>query len=160
MGLLCHERGISTLGQQLGFARELDTIAGMIRDRGDARPDLLTGLGRGDARPDLLTGLGRAPGDALWRTQHAGRDGAGEAGPEALTYKHEWSNWHRALGELAMDAMGPEGPAWSDDAERAALQHMYLFARSETIYGGTNEVQINIIAERGLGMPREPRGKA
>jgi alkylation response protein AidB-like acyl-CoA dehydrogenase len=34
---------------------------------------------------------------------------------------------------------------------------MYLFARSDTIYAGSNEIQRNIISERGLGMPREPR---
>jgi len=34
---------------------------------------------------------------------------------------------------------------------------MYLFTRSDTIYAGTNQIQRNIIAERALGMPREPR---
>ena len=37
------------------------------------------------------------------------------------------------------------------------LQRMYLFTRSDTIYGGSNEIQRNIIAERALGLPREPR---
>jgi alkylation response protein AidB-like acyl-CoA dehydrogenase len=62
---------------------------------------------------------------------------------------------------LAMDVMGPEceilegGPY-----ELSRLQSMYLFVRSDTIYGGTNQIQRNIIAERGLGMPREPKGTA
>ena len=38
------------------------------------------------------------------------------------------------------------------------LQQVYLFSRADTIYGGTNEIQLNLIAERGLGMPREARG--
>jgi alkylation response protein AidB-like acyl-CoA dehydrogenase len=38
------------------------------------------------------------------------------------------------------------------------LQSLYLFTRADTIYGGTNQIQRNIIAERALGMPREPRG--
>jgi alkylation response protein AidB-like acyl-CoA dehydrogenase len=38
------------------------------------------------------------------------------------------------------------------------LQSMYLFSRADTIYGGTNQIQRNLIAERALGMPKEPRG--
>jgi alkylation response protein AidB-like acyl-CoA dehydrogenase len=37
------------------------------------------------------------------------------------------------------------------------MQSRFLFSRSDTIYGGTNEIQRNIIAEQGLGLPREPR---
>jgi alkylation response protein AidB-like acyl-CoA dehydrogenase len=37
------------------------------------------------------------------------------------------------------------------------IQSRFLFSRSDTIYGGTNEIQRNIIAEQGLGLPREPR---
>jgi alkylation response protein AidB-like acyl-CoA dehydrogenase len=38
------------------------------------------------------------------------------------------------------------------------LQRSFLFARSETIYGGSNEIQRNIIGERVLGLPAEPKG--
>ena len=38
------------------------------------------------------------------------------------------------------------------------LQKMFLFTRSDTIYAGTNQIQRNIISERALGMPKEPRG--
>ena len=88
-------------------------------------------------------------------------DGDGSLQKEALIYKLFWATWHRSLGELAMDVMGPEceildgGPY-----ELSRLQSMYLFVRSDTIYGGTNQIQRNIIAERGLGMPREPKGAA
>ena len=69
-----------------------------------------------------------------------------------------WATWHRDLGKLAMDVMGPE----SEIAEGAPyalsrLQRMYLFTRSDTIYAGSNQIQRNIISERALGMPREPR---
>ena len=45
-----------------------------------------------------------------------------------------------------------------DDYELSQLQTLFLFSRADTIYGGTNQIQRNIIAERALGMPKEPRG--
>ena len=41
--------------------------------------------------------------------------------------------------------------------ELTGLQRMFLFTRSDTIYAGTNQIQRNIIAERALGLPREPK---
>jgi alkylation response protein AidB-like acyl-CoA dehydrogenase len=56
-----------------------------------------------------------------------------------------------------MDALGPEGEIMIDDFSRTRLQQVFLFSRSDTIVAGTNEVQLNIIAERALGMPKEAR---
>jgi alkylation response protein AidB-like acyl-CoA dehydrogenase len=36
---------------------------------------------------------------------------------------------------------------------------MFLYSRSETIYAGSNQIQRNIISERALGLPREPRAR-
>jgi alkylation response protein AidB-like acyl-CoA dehydrogenase len=68
-----------------------------------------------------------------------------------------WANWHRDLGELAMDVAGPAGLV-ADGGELDEWQHLYLFTRADTIYGGSNEIQRNIIAERVLGLPREVKG--
>ena len=62
------------------------------------------------------------------------------------------------LGKLAMDVLGMDANLVSDDPRRERLQQLFLFSRADTIYGGTNEIQLNLIAEQGLGMPREPRG--
>jgi alkylation response protein AidB-like acyl-CoA dehydrogenase len=72
--------------------------------------------------------------------------------------KLHWATWHRDLGKLAMDVLGPESEiAAGAPYELTPLQMMYLFTRSDTLYGGSNQIQRNIIGERALGLPREPR---
>ena len=81
-----------------------------------------------------------------------------ELSREAMITKIYWANWHRSLGKLAMDVLGPQAEIVSGAPyQLSSLQRMYLFTRSDTIYGGSNEIQRNIIAERALGLPREPR---
>jgi alkylation response protein AidB-like acyl-CoA dehydrogenase len=80
---------------------------------------------------------------------------------EAMIYKLCWANWHVELGKLAMDVLGADAELLEDGPyQLGRLQSMFLFSRSDTLYGGTNEIQRNIIAERALGMPREPRVRA
>ena len=88
----------------------------------------------------------------------SGNSGDGSLQKEALIYKLYWATWHRDLGELAMDILGAEADILLDAPyELNRLQSLFLFTRSDTIYGGTNQIQRNIIAERGLGMPKELR---
>jgi alkylation response protein AidB-like acyl-CoA dehydrogenase len=78
--------------------------------------------------------------------------------PEAMITKIYWATWHRDLGKLAMDILGPDAElAEGAPYDLSMLQQMYLFTRSDTIYAGTNQIQRNIISERALGLPREPR---
>jgi alkylation response protein AidB-like acyl-CoA dehydrogenase len=58
---------------------------------------------------------------------------------------------------LAMDVMGKVGMTLQD-GEFDQWQRLFLFSRADTIYGGSNEIQRNIIAERVLGLPREVKG--
>ncbi len=58
-----------------------------------------------------------------------------------------------------MDVRGEAGLlAEAPPYELDEFQRTFLFSRSETIYGGSNEIQKNIIGERVLGLPAEPKG--
>ncbi|MNJ72476.1 hypothetical protein D3C77_691310 [compost metagenome] len=75
-----------------------------------------------------------------------------------MIYKLAWSTWHAALGKLAMDVLGDEAEVLeAAPYQLSRLQALFLFSRADTVYGGSNEIQRNIIAERALGMPREVR---
>ncbi len=150
MGTLAFERGASTLGQQMLFQNELDAIIALAKRNGKAADPLIR-----QRLADAWMGLRIQRYHAL-RTLS---DSAGEEGQRAaLVTKIFWATWHRALGKLAMDVLGPEGQIAEGAPYRlSALQRMYLFTRSDTIYAGSNQIQRNIIAERGLGLPREPR---
>lgn len=79
--------------------------------------------------------------------------------PEASISKLFWGTWHRDLGELAMDVSGMGSQVLSSmPYELSELQSLFLFSRADTIYGGSNEIQRNIVAERVLGLPPEPKG--
>ncbi|MFY8088276.1 MAG: acyl-CoA dehydrogenase family protein, partial [Rubrivivax sp.] len=75
-------------------------------------------------------------------------------GPPARVSKYAWSNWRRELGVLAMDVLGAGTPMPPGDPDVGLLQRLWLESRADTIYAGTNEIQLNLIAERGLGLPR------
>ncbi|QRY42680.1 acyl-CoA dehydrogenase family protein [Mycolicibacterium boenickei] len=61
---------------------------------------------------------------------------------------------HQKMGELAMDIYGAEAVYDADGAAATEARKLFLLSRAETIYGGTSEIQRNIIAERVLGLPR------
>jgi alkylation response protein AidB-like acyl-CoA dehydrogenase len=87
----------------------------------------------------------------------------GVPGPEASISKLFWGSWHRDLGNLMVDVLGPDGLITEDAGGDAAPydltleQKLFLFSRADTIYGGSNEIQRNVLGERVLGLPRDPR---
>jgi len=64
------------------------------------------------------------------------------------------STQHQSLGELAVEILGPGALFGTDGDAVGKARKLFLLSRAETIYGGTSEIQRNIIAERVLGLPR------
>ncbi|WP_280367888.1 acyl-CoA dehydrogenase family protein [Nocardia wallacei] len=152
MGTLTFERGISTVGQQIRFARELADLEAVAKDNGALDDPVLA-----ERIDQAWVGLRVLRAHAL-RTLESAHDtvDARTAAGQASVSKLLWANWHRGLGELAMDVLGAPGLiALPDDLNE--WQRLFLFSRADTIYGGSNEVQRNIISERVLGLPREAR---
>jgi alkylation response protein AidB-like acyl-CoA dehydrogenase len=151
MATLSFERGASTLGQQLNFRNELQDVIDAAKANGAARDPVMR-----QRLADAWIGLEIMRYNALRVLSHTE---GGELSREAMISKIYWATWHRSLGKLAMDVLGAESEiAESAPYRLTPLQRLYLFTRSDTIYAGTNQIQRNIIAERGLGLPREPRG--
>ncbi|QIL73260.1 acyl-CoA dehydrogenase [Diaphorobacter sp. HDW4B] len=143
MYLLGCERGASTLGQQAHFRYELNLILELARKNGAARDPLL--------RQRLAKA---ALGLQTLRSHALRSSGEGTSQRVASVSKYAWSNWHRDLGELAMEVLGEQGELALSDPELRPLQQLWLVSRADTIYAGTNEIQMNLMAERALGMPR------
>jgi hypothetical protein len=108
------------------------------------------------------------------RSLSATLSGRKDLGVAALgaTNKMFWSEMHKAAMELALDIYGAEsmlvdtgsGASWPGTAREkrrpsypvSPMMSAFFFSRSETIWGGTSQIQRNIVGERVLGLPREP----
>ena len=115
---------------------------------------------------------------------HAGKrrrkriDGADAAnftiGALGATNKMMWSEMHQQAMELALDIygpaamladVGPETGSWpaalrgqgKGGYKVSPMVSTFFFSRSETIWGGTSQIQRNIVGERVLGLPKEPK---
>jgi alkylation response protein AidB-like acyl-CoA dehydrogenase len=85
-------------------------------------------------------------------------DPSAATGAEPSELKLLWSRWHQDLGELAMEVLGaPSMVARGAPYDLGDWQRLFLFSRADTIYGGSDEIQRTIIAERALGLPRQAR---
>jgi alkylation response protein AidB-like acyl-CoA dehydrogenase len=148
MGTLTFERGVGMLGQQVGFRRELTELIAIARRNGaGADPLIRMRIARAWIGLEVMRAYAL---ETLERPT--------SAAAEASVLKVLWSRWHQGLGELAMDIHGAASMVdaqVTDDLD--AWQRMYLFGRAETIYGGSDEIQRNIIATRALGLPRPAR---
>lgn len=151
MGLLSFERGASTLGQQFSFERELRAITDLAKANGrSGDPVMRQRLASAWSRLEIMR----------WNSlRMLTRADQPELSREAYISKLYWARLHRDLGELFVDVMGAEATLATPGAhyELTPAQQLFLFTRSDTIYGGSNQIQRNIIGERALGLPPEPK---
>ncbi|HMD92196.1 MAG TPA: acyl-CoA dehydrogenase family protein [Trebonia sp.] len=160
MAALGVERGTLLMPQQLGFEREAEHVLELARDR--ARGGVGAGVGAGAS----LGGLSHRLVDAwiavrLMRVtalRTIGELVAGRTpGAQAATAKLYASVQHQRLLELATELLAEEATVTGDCYALEPLQRAFLLSRAETIYGGSSQIQRNIIGERTLGLPKEPR---
>jgi alkylation response protein AidB-like acyl-CoA dehydrogenase len=138
-----NERGLS-LRSPGRFCAAADRLVDLYRTSGAHREDLAEGVADAWIKAQAYRLY-------TWGTVTR-LAGGGDLGAAGSVNKVFWSELDIALHETALDLLGPEGEVesrWLDG---------YTFALSGPIYAGTNEVQRNIIAERILGLPREPKG--
>ncbi len=144
LATLDFERGTMTLGQQVGFRRELQRVVEAARKTGAIDDPLI----RDRLRQAWIE-------VEIMRLNALRSLSADDPAPTASIGKLFWSEWHRRLGELAMDVLGMKALV-ADDApyDLSDAQRLFLFSRADTIYAGSSEIQKNIIAQRVLGLPR------
>jgi alkylation response protein AidB-like acyl-CoA dehydrogenase len=86
-----------------------------------------------------------------------------DPGPEGSAMKLAWSEMSKRLHDTVMAVLGPAAPLWHGAAENpgdGAWQRSWLYYQASSIWAGTNEIQRNILGERVLGLPREPKRPA
>ncbi len=166
MTTLGFERGSSATTGHRRFQRELDSIITKAREGGRIHDPLIRQrLATAWSKVKIMEINGyRSLTDALNGTHHAAALGA--------CNKMFWSECHQQTMDLAMDILGLEGQILTGSPDDTVdprlrrgradypvsdLQASYFFSRSETIWGGTAEIQRNIVGERVLGLPKEPK---
>jgi alkylation response protein AidB-like acyl-CoA dehydrogenase len=167
---LAHERGMSATTSYRRFEEELDQMTAAARERGlDTDPLLRQRLAACYTKIQIL----RINGLRSLSAALVGRKDPAIAALGASN-KMFWSEMHRDAMELALDlygadgmlsTVGPASRSWPGNQRHRGREQYpvspmvsaFFFSRSETIWGGTAEIQRNIVGERVLGLPREPK---
>ncbi|MEN9803434.1 MAG: hypothetical protein RIS41_281 [Actinomycetota bacterium] len=134
-----------------GGSWTVQQLVDIARERGlSDDPNVRQGLAQAHIRAENLRYLGFRMRTAMSQMRMPG--------PEMLTLKLAYANHWRLTADLAAEIVGPGVTLWGDDAPHANQWGQHLLGQfAIRIGGGTDEIQRNIIAERGLGLPREPQ---
>jgi alkylation response protein AidB-like acyl-CoA dehydrogenase len=167
MTTLGFERGSSSTTGYRRFLKEWESIVAEAHRVGKSDDDLVReDLVKAWSKVKIMEINGyRSLTDALNNTHNAALLGA--------CNKMFWSEAHRDSMDLAINVLGMQGQILTgkgpvagpsgalrrgrEDYPVSELQASFFFSRSETIWGGTAEIQRNIIGERALGLPKEPK---
>ncbi|MEL7207973.1 MAG: acyl-CoA dehydrogenase family protein, partial [Actinomycetota bacterium] len=162
--LLAYERGDDATVTGIRHGEELDRLIELARTKGKLEDPLIRQrLAWCYSKVQIM----RYQGMRMVTTALNGYS----QGPESSLNKLLWSEYHQQLTELAVDIIGPEAlaPAGRDAATGVGLDDVgspyssqawvttFMGARPASIYSGSNEIQRNIVGERVLALPREPR---
>jgi len=167
---LAFERGMSATTGYRRFEEEYKLMVASARKRGVlGDPTIRQRLMQYYSKIQILRYNGlRSLGASLENKKDLGVISLG------ATNKMFWSEMHQRAMELALDIhgahsmlidTGPSDGGWPGaqrDRRRAgyptsAMMSAFFFSRSETIWGGTSQIQRNIVGERVLGLPKEPK---
>jgi alkylation response protein AidB-like acyl-CoA dehydrogenase len=151
MANLGGERGGATT-QYLFFQREFWSLVAELKRRGKLQnPRVREMLAWAYSNVSVMRMDGLMLLNALVKGEPLGRN-ASES-----VHKLRWSEYEKRLGEFALDALGANALVTGVRYELSQWQLTFVETRDHTIWGGSSEIQRNIIAERVLGLPREPR---
>ncbi|HSZ53212.1 MAG TPA: acyl-CoA dehydrogenase family protein [Caulobacteraceae bacterium] len=154
--LLQHERSGQGGGRMMGAGRSLDEMAGDygLRDKaGDYLDE--------DLRTRVIQNKIDAKAHAL-TIQRALNDAKGNVNPSATTsiMKNSGTRIGQEKAELSVETMGVQGLGWDGEAfsdEERQTVRAWLSGKATTIFGGSQEIQNNIISKRILGLPDSTR---
>ena len=155
MHTLGHERGTAALPRQVKLRTWLDRAVSVAAERElDGRPVL--------ADPEAQTALARALIEIEVLRHHAYRTvgeflNGGAVGPESSSVKLLMAGAEQRLAATVLEVLGPALLDGDPDniAENDFWYETYLYSRAASVYGGTRQIQRDIIADRILSLPKE-----
>ena len=162
--LLAYERGDDSTTNGIRYGEEFERLAAAAKDRGRLDdPIMRQRFAWAYSKTQIMKFMG---------LQTVGRSLRGyHQGPESSLNKLLWSEYHQKFTELALDVIGMDAtaPSGRDAATGVGVDDVgspfssqawvtsFMGARPGSIYSGSNEIQRNIVGERVLGLPKEPR---
>lgn len=152
MTTLGNERGGKAATQHVQFEMELANLISDLRERGlTTDPIVRQNLAWAHTHVEIMRMTGLRTLSAIAQSR--------DPGPGGSLNKVFWSEYQRRLTELAVDMLGAESMlAEPGDTYRPGRwPGAFLTTRCHTIWGGTAEIQRNIIAEKVLGLPKGPQ---